>query len=88
MTAGYAEKIIFVNRPMGVRFYYDGECNLITEELMQLLYLMREQWPALLTAIPAGPGLVAALPARQWCIDCQQEQSGASLAPPDFWIEY
>ena len=89
MTAGFSQKRIFVNRPMGVRFYYNTECVLIVEELMVMLYLMRDQWPVLLTAIPVGPGLVPALPTRQRCIDCRKEKGGGgSISPPDFWVEY
>ena len=88
MAAGVTEKRIFVNRPMGVQFYYNAECELITEDLRVMLWLMRERWPALLTSVPAGPGLAPALPTRQRCIDCQQEIQGGKISPPDFWIEY
>jgi hypothetical protein len=88
MAAGVVEKRIFVKRPTGVNFYYNSECNLYTEDLSNMLWLMYAQWPVLLTTIPVGPGVAIALPAKQWCIDCRKEAEGGQVEPPEFWIDY
>lgn len=88
LVGGLSEKRIFVERPVGVNFYYPKECALITEDLYRMLLFMRSYWPVLLTTIvnEAG-GLTRALPLDQSCIDCQQALPGSSLDPPEFWVE-
>ena len=85
LVAGIDQKRIFVDRPVGVDWYYNATCNLITEDLWQLLLSMHASWPLYLTAVYSEYGQSPALPTRQYCVDCRK--SGGELIPPEFWIE-
>ena len=87
LVAGKSEKRVFVDRPIELDYYYTDDCNLITEDLMTMLWLMIEQWPVLLAGKITTYGHTPALVADPACIDCREEYAGATIFEPPFWIE-
>ncbi len=87
LVAGISEKRIFIDRPQELDFYYQYECNLITDDLMNMLWLMYDQWPVLLAGKITTYGHAPALVADKACLDCRLEYEGASITEPPFWVE-
>lgn len=86
MASGVHEKRVYVNRPLGVDWYYRTECGFYTGEyLTYKLYLLHDSWPVYLTKYYNGFTYITALPEQQYCVDCRQ--SGGELTPPAFWID-
>lgn len=85
MAGAVSSKRVFVDRPTELNFYYMTECPLITEDIMTLLWLWRDQWPLYLPAVYYGVGQGPAVPGSQTCTDCTA--SGGTLIPPEFWTE-
>ena len=87
LVAGISEKRIFIDRPKELDFYYQDECNLLTDDLMNMLWLMHDQWPVLLAGKITTYGHVPALVADKACLDCRLEYERASITEPPFWVE-
>lgn len=87
IVAGISEKRIFVDRPKDLDFYYQDECNLITDELRVILMTMQNRWPIKLAGAITEFGTGPALTADEACIDCTKEYNGASIDEPAFWEE-
>jgi hypothetical protein len=84
MVAGISEKRIFMNRPVGVNWYYADSCNLYPLD-MEILYSKIGSWPLFLPGVGAGAGISPAWVDYQWCLDCTQ--LGGKLEVPEFWEE-
>jgi len=85
IVAGVAEKRMYVDKPTGVHFHYKKTCGLVTEDLMNMLYLMRNEWPVYLTIAynEEGEGGATALPNRQSRVDCRE--ADGYINKPAFW---
>lgn len=80
-VASVTEKRIFVNKPIGIPFFYNV-CY-PDFDMMEYLYNVRPEYrPIYITYIP-DEGLAGA--AHESCFDCRLE--GGKLIPPDFWIK-
>ena len=83
-AGGISKKRIFVDRP-DLDFHYITTCEIITEDMYTMLWLMREKWPVYLIALYGEYGQSPALPGNQACVDCTQH--GGTIIQPDFWTE-
>lgn len=82
MVAGISSKRIFVNRPLGLNWYYSNSCNIFAFD-KELLDIHISEWPLFLPGVSAGVGQFPAWVDNQWCLDCTK--AGGYLGIPDFW---